>query len=75
MNVNEEINELVGRAFISYAKKCLKHARRDYFKRQNRDLYRITFLGDFIFDVAILNFSSTSQFPNEDYILLLQARA
>lgn len=74
MNATKVMDELVGRAFINYAKKCLKHARRDYFKRQDRYLYRITFLGDFIFDVAILNLTSTSNhFPNDDYILLLQA--
>lgn len=75
MHVKEEINEFVGRAFISYVKKCLKHARGDYFKKQNRDLYRIIFLGNFIFDVTTLNMISISyQLPSEDYILLLQAR-
>lgn len=72
MNVNEETKEIVGRAFISYAKKCLKNARRDYIKKQNRYLYRLTFLSDLTFDIGILG-SPSHLFPSEDYILLLQA--
>lgn len=72
MNVNEEMNELVGRAFISYAKKCLKHARKDYNKKENRELYRLTFLSDLSFDIGTLGIPS-HLFPSEDYILLLQA--
>lgn len=72
MYVNEEANELVGRAFISYAKKCLKNARRDYIRKQNRDLYRLTFLSDLTFDIGIFGVTS-HLYPSEEYILLLQA--
>lgn len=72
MNVNEEMKELVGKAFISYAKKCLKHARRDYSKKENRELYRLTFPSDMPFDSGILGMPS-HLYPSEDYILLLQA--
>lgn len=72
MNVNEEMKELAGRAFISYVKKCLKHARRDYYQKQNPDLYRLTFLSDLTFEAGILDVPS-HLFPSEDYILLLQA--
>lgn len=72
MNVSEEMKELVGRSFISYAKKCLKHAKRDYFKKENRELYRLTFLSDLPFDIGILDMPS-HLYPSEDYILLLQA--
>ncbi|WP_202800140.1 tyrosine-type recombinase/integrase [Paenibacillus elgii] len=42
------------------SKKCLKHARRDYFKRQNRYLYRITFLGDFKYRVEVTTHAAYS---------------
>lgn len=72
MNVNEEVKELVGKAFINYAKKCLKHARKDYYRKENRELYRLTFLSDLPFDIGILGIPS-HLYPSEDYILLLQA--
>lgn len=72
MNVNEEMKELVGRAFIGYAKKCLKNARKDYYMKENRELYRLTFLSDLPFDIGIHDVPS-HLYPSEDYILLLQA--
>lgn len=40
--------------------------------KENRELYRLTFLSDLPFDIGILNMPS-HLYPSEDYILLLQA--
>lgn len=34
MYANEEMQELIGITFISYAKKCLKRIRKDYYKKK-----------------------------------------
>lgn len=72
MNVNDDIKELAGRAFIGYVKKCLKRARKDYILKQNRDMYRLTFLSEHALDVANSE-TSFHLYPSEDYILLLHA--
>lgn len=72
MIVNEEMKEVVGKAFIGYAKTCLKRAKKDYYKKENRELYRLTFLSDLPFEIGILGMPS-HLYPSEDYILLLQA--
>ncbi len=63
---------LIERAFASYVKKCPYRPKRDYTQKQNKELYRLTFLSNFALNNSII--SSAHQYdPTEDYILLLQA--
>src|SRR5690606_2225556 len=72
MNVDHEVRELIGRAFVSYVKKCLHRSKRDYVQKQNRYLYRLTFLSELTSKNNIID-STHQLYPTEDYILLLQA--
>ena len=72
MNVDSEVKEIIGRVFVCYVKKCLQHSKKDYVQKQNRDLYRLTFLSDLTLNNNIIA-SNDQSYPTEDYILLLQA--
>jgi len=72
MNVDSEVKEIIGRVFVCYVKKCLQRSKKDYVQKQNRDLYRLTFLSDLTLNNNIIA-SNDQSYPTEDYILLLQA--
>ncbi|MEI2394770.1 MULTISPECIES: sigma-70 family RNA polymerase sigma factor [Paenibacillus] len=73
MRNNNHFIEAVEKGFSSYIKSCLQHASRDYFKKLNRESYRVAPLDESAHEIDVVVGSFTTSAIVDDYASLSQA--